>query len=365
MEAVGFHISCRMSGLASSSLEQHAYAHLMEATSTAACLAEPADTAEEYLRRVRYEAQRCPNVVRVEIDPLKLAQSSKQQPVSKRQRSGHQGSGMQPSEADGASEASTSGRAAEHSAWAEPNLRWAKQFLSDFQRLRIQLVHFKEATGGLRAAASASCLCMRVHAVACACLLCACSAMRLPCCVQSMQLPACLHMLLPSCMHPMLACTCIGLGTCQHVELSVHVHVGPASVPHNLPPSSNRKAWQDLLSQPFEGRVSYREDTQPSPPPPPPPPPPQPACSGGADADAEDAEAAAEQAEAPSSPRAAHAAAASGQQPAAHEEAGAEAARAPLAEALRPYLHAVLALDQARREGVGRKERRGDGGGGA
>lgn len=124
----------------------------------------------------------------------------------------------------------------------------------------------------------------------------------------------------------------------------LYVHVGPAAAPHNLPHCSNRKAWQELLHQPLEGRItasiahSHRESSLSPPPqvqsPPPPPPPPPPSLSGDPSPQAQ------QDTMMDASAPEAHASIAA--------EAGASAAAAsqPIAHALRPYLHAVLALDQ-------------------
>lgn len=81
-------------------------------------LSEP-DTAEEYLRRVRYEAERCPKVVRVEPSPAV---------------SGGAGSSggrcvllPEPEAIPDAPD------------WAKPNRSWVQQFVSDFQQLRQQV----------------------------------------------------------------------------------------------------------------------------------------------------------------------------------------------------------------------------------
>eukprot|EP00882_Tetradesmus_deserticola_P021303 GHRQ01023064.1.p1 GENE.GHRQ01023064.1~~GHRQ01023064.1.p1 ORF type:complete len:233 (+),score=110.12 GHRQ01023064.1:228-926(+) len=79
------------------------------------------DSAEEYLRRVRYEAARCPRVVRAEVP-----------------------------EAAAAGVAHVSARSARHVLpdvapiadapdWAKPNKSWVVKFVEDFQQLRMQL----------------------------------------------------------------------------------------------------------------------------------------------------------------------------------------------------------------------------------
>lgn len=77
-------------------------------------------TAEEYLRRVRYEAARCPAIVHVAIDPSKLQQPSESAFAEK----------------DPIPEAPV---------WARPEPRWVRQFLRDFAALRQTLVDLADA----------------------------------------------------------------------------------------------------------------------------------------------------------------------------------------------------------------------------
>jgi len=98
-------------------------------------LAEP-DTAEEYLRRVRYETARCPKVVRVEYDE----ESSPDPTTTSAAAAG--GSGI-------SSHSSSRGRRAvlpeveciaEGPDWAKPNKDWVVQFVGDFQQLRREVM---------------------------------------------------------------------------------------------------------------------------------------------------------------------------------------------------------------------------------
>eukprot|EP00878_Enallax_costatus_P004035 GHUV01004258.1.p1 GENE.GHUV01004258.1~~GHUV01004258.1.p1 ORF type:complete len:305 (+),score=93.79 GHUV01004258.1:284-1198(+) len=79
-------------------------------------LEEP-DSAEEYLRRVRYEAARCPKVVRVEptISDTDANNSKELRPLPAPEAI--------PDAPD----------------WAKPNRSWVQRFVADFQQLRLQV----------------------------------------------------------------------------------------------------------------------------------------------------------------------------------------------------------------------------------
>ncbi|WIA29016.1 hypothetical protein OEZ86_011533 [Tetradesmus obliquus] len=79
------------------------------------------DSAEEYLRRVRYEASRCPRVVRAELPAAAAAAGG-----HAAARSGRQ---VLPDVAP----------IADAPDWAKPNRSWVLQFVADFQALRQQL----------------------------------------------------------------------------------------------------------------------------------------------------------------------------------------------------------------------------------
>lgn len=84
-----------------------------------------ATTAEEYLRRVRYEAVRCPQVVRADIDTAKF-DSQRTNYIPK---------------------------AALHEApacpdWSIPSPQWVKQFVLEFHQLRAALQHMEEEHAG-------------------------------------------------------------------------------------------------------------------------------------------------------------------------------------------------------------------------
>lgn len=94
----------------------------------------PPETAEEYLRRVRWEAARCPQVVRSEPDPEKLRQLARRRPGAN--DDAPPPPPVLPDIPD----------IPDAPAWARPSPDWLTGFLSDFASLRAQLA--AAGTGG-------------------------------------------------------------------------------------------------------------------------------------------------------------------------------------------------------------------------
>lgn len=76
---------------------------------------------------MRYEAARCPRVVRVEIDPAKLAQAASSTP-----------------DLPNGTAAKDPHSIADSPLWAQPELVWVRSFLADFYTLRQTLADMTE-----------------------------------------------------------------------------------------------------------------------------------------------------------------------------------------------------------------------------